>query len=164
VHFNGARLPSERVQAEYQVRFNTVLLANGVEKVFSHAGTGSSINHTNFWTMFLRYNSEPFKGYASQAVMAQWLTPTCKFVKRLLPDTPVKAYLFADEKRTVAVIWAPEDAKPKPVRLASPKLQLWDIMGRPIAERVFTPSGAPVYVVGQRVSAEDFEKTVVAGQ
>ena len=98
VHFNGARLPSERVQAEYQVRFNTVLLANGVEKIFSHAGTGSAINHTNFWTMFLRYDSEPFKCYASQAVMAQLLTPSCKFVKRLLPEMPVKAYLFRDEE------------------------------------------------------------------
>ena len=36
-----AYLASERMQAEYEVRYNTILLANGVEKIFYHAGTGS---------------------------------------------------------------------------------------------------------------------------
>lgn len=70
-----AYLASERMQAEYEVRYNTILLANGVEKIFYHAGTGSGINHNNLWTMFLRYQSEPYKAYASQAVQAKLLTP-----------------------------------------------------------------------------------------
>ena len=96
-------MPSERRQAEYEVRFCTILLANGVEKIFFHAGIGSAVNHGNVWKMFLRYGGEPYKCYASQAVMAQLLTPDCRFVKRLLPDEPVKAYLFGDGKRTVGV-------------------------------------------------------------
>ncbi len=160
VHFNGARLPSEQVQAEYQVRFSTVLLANGVEKIFSHAGTGSAINHTNFWTMFLRYNSEPFKCYASQAVMAQFLTPSCTFVKRLLRDDSVKAYMFRDTTRTVAVVWSASEVKPKPIELTNAKLELRDIMGRPMNERRFTAGTSPVYIVGEGVSAENFEKAV----
>ncbi len=105
VHANGARLPSERVQAEYQVRWNTLLLANGVEKIFYHAGIGSAVNHSNLWTIMLRYGGEPFKCYTSQAVMAQLLTPECKFVKRLPMDEAVKAYLFSDTKCAVAVVW-----------------------------------------------------------
>ena len=54
-----AYVASERIQAEYQVRIAAPLLANGVEKIFFHAGTGSAINHGNLWTMFLRYGSEP---------------------------------------------------------------------------------------------------------
>ncbi len=96
-----AYLPSERMQAEYEVRYNTILLANGVEKIFYHAGTGSGINHDNLFTMFLRYGSEPYKSYASQAVQAKLLTPSCKFVKRLLPGEPLRAYLFHDAERAV---------------------------------------------------------------
>ena len=71
----GRHQPSERIQAEYQVRIAVTMFAHGVEKLFFHAGTGSAINHGNLWTMFLRYGSEPFKNYATQAVMAQLLTP-----------------------------------------------------------------------------------------
>ena len=158
VHFNGARLPSEQVQAEYQVRFATVLLANGVEKIFLHAGTGSAINHTNFWTMFLRYNSEPFKCYASQAVMAQFLTPSCTFVKRLFAnDDGIRAYMFHDTARTFAVVWSPSDTKTKPIELTNEKLEAWDIMGRPMNQRSFAPTTAPVYIVGEGLSAAELE-------
>ena len=154
---------SELIQAVYEVRFCTTCVANGVEKIFFHAGTGSAINHSNLWTMFLRYNSEPFKNYATQAVMSQMLTPSCKFVKHLLPDEPLKACLFRDTKRTVAVVWTPSDTKPSPVELTNAKLQLWDIVGRPQKARTFTPSGSPVYITGDGVSAEEFEKGVVVG-
>ncbi len=160
VHPNGAHLPSERIQAEYQVRFNTILLANGVEKIFSHAGIGSAVNHTNLWTMFLRYGSEPFKCYATQAVMSQMFTPTCRFVKRLLPGQAAYAYLFSDTTRTVGVIWAPSGTEPKPLRLGNAKLQLLDIVGRPQTSRTFTPGESPVYIVGEGLSAEEFEKAV----
>jgi hypothetical protein len=105
--------------------------------------------------MYLRYGSEPFKCYASQAVMAQLLTPSCKFVKRLLPDEPVRAYLFRDTERTVGIVWAPEGTAPRAIKLGNAKLQLWDIMGRPQTARTFTPSAVPMYVVGEGVSPED---------
>lgn len=165
IRFSGAgagrHQPNERIQAEYQVRIAVTMFAHGVEKLFFHAGTGSAINHGNLWTMFLRYGSEPFKNYATQAVMAGLLTPDCKFVKKLLPDEPVKAYLFSDGKRTVGVIWSPGGDQPKPVQLTNAKLQLWDIVGRVQTARTFTPSGSPMYVVGEGVSPEDFEKAVV---
>lgn len=164
VHANGARLPSERVQAEYQVRWNTTLLANGVDKIFYHAGIGSAVNHGNLWTIMLRYGGEPFKCYTSQAVMAQLFTPECKFVKPLLPGEPVKAYLFGDTKRAVAVVWAPAGAKAKTLRLADPKLQLWDIMGRPQTARTWTPGESPVYIVGDGVSPVELEKGLTASE
>ena len=166
IKFSGAgagyHQPSERVQAEYQVRMAVTMFAHGVDKLFFHAGTGSAINHGNLWTMFLRYGSEPFKNYASQAVMAHLLTPDCKFVKRFLPDEPLRAYLFSDARRTVGVIWTTAGQKPKPVQLTNPKLQVWDLMGRPQAQQVFTPGETPAYIVGENISPEDFEKAVVA--
>jgi hypothetical protein len=153
-----AYLASERMQAEYEVRYNTILLANGVEKIFYHAGTGSAINHDNLFTMFLRYGSQPYKSYASQAVQAKLLTPACKFVKRLLPGEPLRAYLFHDGRRAVAVVWAPAGAKAKAVELGGDKLQLWDMMGRPQSARTFTPGESPMYVIGEGTSVEEFDQ------
>ena len=65
--------------------------------------------------------------------------------------------------RTAAVVWAPSDAKPRPVELTNAKLKLWDIVGRPQKVRTFTPTGSPMYITGDGVSAEEFEKGVVVG-
>jgi hypothetical protein len=151
---------NERIQAEYLVRLNTILLANGVEKIFFHAGIGSANNHGNVYTMFLRYGSEPYKCYATQAVMSDLLTPSCKFAKRLLPAEPVHAYLFHDAKRTVAVVWAAAGTSPKRLTLTDARLQLWDIVGRSQPSRTFTPSETSMYVVGEGISPAEFEKSL----
>jgi hypothetical protein len=160
VHASYPGVANERLQAEYLVRLNAILLANGVEKVFFHAGTGSAVNHGNVYTMFLRYGSEPYKCFASQAVMSELLSPICKFVKRLLPGAPIRGYLFHDGKRGVAVVWATAGAKAKPVALSDARLGVWDIVGRPQAVRTFVPNETPVYVVGEGVSSEEFEKAL----
>jgi hypothetical protein len=54
-------------------------------------------------------------------------------------------------------LWAPAGAKPKPIRLTSEKMQLWDLMGRPQKSRQLTPSGTPVYLIGQQLSPEALE-------
>jgi hypothetical protein len=151
---------NERVQAEYQVRTSVIFFANGVEKLFHHAGLGAGVNHMPLWTMFLRYGNEPFKCYASQAVVSQLLTPTCKFVKRLLADHNVRVYLFSDTNRTVAAVWSTADKDTPALQLGSDKMQRWDIMGRPQTTRTFTPTGSPVFVIGEGMSAEEFEKAL----
>ena len=61
------------------------------------------------------------------------------------------------------MIWSPAGDQPKPIQLTNAKLQQWDILGRPQSTRTFTPSETPVYIVGEGVSAEDFEKAIAAG-
>jgi hypothetical protein len=63
----------------------------------------------------------------------------------------------------VGVVWTTAGEKPKEVQLTNTKLQWWDLVGRPQASRKFTPSETPVYIVGEGVSAEEFEKAVVVG-
>jgi hypothetical protein len=150
-------LPSERVQAEYAVRWATICFANGVEKVFYHAGTCGGINSDSLQGVFFKYGGEPKKIYAAQRVMAYLFTPTCRFVKKLAVGDGVRGYLFRDGERHFAVVWAPRSAKPRPIRLTSDKLQLWDLMARPRPAREFTPSGTPVYVVGEGLTERQFE-------
>jgi hypothetical protein len=150
-------LPSERVQAEYAVRWATILFANGVEKIFYHAGTCAGINDDSLEGVFYEYGGEPHRIYAAQAVMARVFSPSCRFVKRLRLDTSVKGYLFEDKDKLAAVVWAVSGARPKVVRLQSDQLQLLDIMGRSVPAREFVPTGTPVYIVSERMSVPAFE-------
>ncbi len=153
-------LPSERVQAEYAVRWATLCFANGVDKIFYHAGTCGGINSDSLQGVFFKYGGQPKKIYAAQAVMAHLFTPTCRFVKKLALGEGVRAYLFRDGERLFCVVWAPKSGKPRAVRLADEKLVLWDLMGRPQKEREFTPSGTPVYVLADGLSDAAFESAL----
>jgi len=149
-------LPSERVQAEYAVRWATILVAGGVDKIFYHAGTCGGINDGSLEGVFFDYGGAPRKVYAAQAVLARVLTPTCRLVKRLSLGEGVRAYLFRDGTRLWAVVWAQPDAKPRPIRLTDKGLDLFDIMCRKQLARDFTPDGTPVYVRGDDLSDEAF--------
>jgi len=149
-------LPSERVQAEYAVRWATICFANGVEKVFYHAGTCAGINEDSLQGVFFEYGGDPHKIYAAQAVMAYFFTPSCRFVRKLALDAGIRGYLFRDGERAFAVVWAPRGAKARPIRLANDKLQLWDLMARPQPAREFTPTGTPIYLLADGLSDADF--------
>lgn len=147
---------SERLQAEYAVRWATIGLAGGIEKIFYHAGTCHGLNGDNMQGVFFKYGGQPRRIYAAQAVLAQLLTPTARFVKQLALGDGTKTYLFRDGERLVAVAWSTGRARPATVKLTDPRLQLWDLMGRPQPDRQFTPTGSPVYVVAEGVSDETF--------
>jgi len=150
-------LPGERVQAEYAVRWATIMFANGVERIFYHAGTCAGVNEDSLEGVFYEYGGQPRKIYPAQAVMAQILSPSSRFVKRLRLGDRVKGYLFQDERQVAAAVWALTGAEPKPIRLRSEKLQLLDIMGRRLAARQFVPSVTPVYIVARDIGPEAFE-------
>ncbi len=150
-------LSSERRQAEYAVRWATIMLANGVDKIFYHAGTCDGINHDSLQGIFYEYAGTPHKIYAAQAVLARVFTPSTKFVKRMALDECIKGYLFSDGRRRLAVVWAAGGTKAAEIRLADEKLQLHDMMGRPQTMRKFVPSGTPVFIIGEGLSDEQFQ-------
>ena len=149
-------LRSESLQAAYAVRWATIMFANGVAKIFYHAGTCDGVNTDSLQGIFYEYAGQPHKIYAAQAVMAHFFTTACRFVTKLSLGEGVRAYLFRDGARRFAVVWAPAGAKPGKIALADDKLQLWDLMGRPQKARAFTPDGTPVYVVAEGISDEAF--------
>jgi hypothetical protein len=133
------------------------MFANGVERIFYHAGTCAGVNEDSLEGVFYEYGGQPRKIYPAQAVMAQILSPSSRFVKRLRLGDRVKGYLFQDERQVAAAVWALTGAEPKPIRLRSEKLQLLDIMGRRLAARQFVPSVTPVYIVARDIGPEAFE-------
>ena len=77
-------------------------------------------------------------------------------VKQLALGDGTKTYLFRDGERLVAVAWSTGRASPGTVKMTDPRLQLWDLMGRPQPARQFTPAGSPVYIVAEGLSDETF--------
>ncbi len=153
-------LESEQLQAAYAVRWATVVLAGGVEKVFYHAGTCDTLNRDSLQGIFFEYAGTPHKIYAAQAVMSHLLTPQMRFLQRLVLPEKVRGYLFGDGDRLVAVVWAVRGAQPPAIRLADTRVQLCDIAGRPQQSRQFTPSGTPVYLIARGLNAEQFRKAM----
>ncbi len=149
-------LRNEALQCAYAVRWATLCLANGVDKIFYHAGTCDGVNRDSLQGVFFEYAGQPHAIYAAQAVMSHLFTTSCRFARKLSLGDGVRAYQFRDGPRGFAVVWAPAGVKAKPVALANERLMAWDIMGRPQKGRTFTPGGTPVYVVGEGVDDEAF--------
>lgn len=157
-------LPGERVQAEYAARWAIIMFANGVEKVFYHAGTCAGVNSDSLEGVFYEYGGEPRKIYAAQAAMARMISPASRFVKRMALGDGIRGYLFGDGERLVAVIWAVSSAEPTTIRLLSQKMHLLDIVGREQAAREFNPSQTPVYIISDGMSAPAFEAALQCGR
>lgn len=154
-------LASEQQQAEYSMRFNLFLLANGVEKIFYHAGTSEALNRDQVQGIFFRYNGEPRKIYPALAAMAELFPPQTKWVKDLSPaDRQSRALLFQAGDRLVLAAWQPEAGKPVTLRIRAPQIALRDLMGNPIAGNSTVLTTSPVYAAGAGVSAATFEDAV----
>ncbi|KPJ53427.1 MAG: hypothetical protein AMS16_05335, partial [Planctomycetes bacterium DG_58] len=89
-------LPNERVQAEYSVRFNLILLKHGVRKIFYHAGTSTGLNRDNIQGVFFRFDGEPRKIYAAVAAFNELFSPTVQFVKDVSRPGVFRALVFRD--------------------------------------------------------------------
>jgi hypothetical protein len=155
-------LASEALQAAYAVRWATIMFANGVEKVFYHAGTCAGLNSDSLQGVFYEYGGEVHKIYAAQAVMAGFLKPATRFIQKLRLGDGVRAYLFGNGDGLVAVVWADGGAQPKAIRLQSSALRVLDIMGRPVSDSRFVPGSTPVYIVGSGLTAGEFAGAVLS--
>jgi hypothetical protein len=152
-------LESEQVQAEYAVRWATIMFANGVDKIFYHAGTCDGLNDDSLQGIFFEYAGQPHKIFAAQAVMSRLFKPSCRFQRRLELGTGTWGYLFCDEAQWLAVIWTGRSIAPRPIAAEAGK-QVWDIMGRtvPAERRVLSPS--PVYILGTQQEMEALEQAL----
>ena len=153
-------LPSERVQAEYSVRFNLILLKHGVRKIFHHAGTSTGLNRDSIQGVFFRHDGEPRKIYAAVAAFADLFGPDVQFVKQLPTVDRSYAFLFRDGRRVILAAWMPWEGKPVKLVVRSPHVKVRDIMGNPVEEREVRLTTAPVFAVADGLEANAFEKTV----
>jgi hypothetical protein len=140
---------SEAEAAQWQVKFNTLLLAYGAEKIIYHSGTTGSLNNESLSGIFFEWAGAPRKMLATQAAMANLLVPP---VRRLEdPEGPegVQTHGFESHGRIVIVAWGKEGTEPKEVSLAGTTWRAVDLQGNELNVQKVTLTDRPIYFVSE---------------
>jgi len=145
---------SETEAAECQVKFNTLLLAYGTEKIIYHSGTPGSLNNEELSGIFFEWAGAPRKVLVTQAAMANLLSPPIKCLGSLPGPEKVKAYGFTTGGRTVIVAWAEEGAQPRPIHLAGKPWRAADLQGNELKPDGVVLAGRPIYFVAEGTSLQ----------
>ena len=155
---------SEIEAAEYQVKFNTLLLAYGAEKIIYHSGTPGSLNNEELSGIFFEWAGAPRKMLVTQVAMANLLSPPIKRLGPLSGPENVKVYGFQSQGRTVIIAWMEEGAQPRPVHLPNRDGQAiagkpWravDLQGNELARDSVVLTERPIYFVAEGTPLAEF--------
>jgi hypothetical protein len=129
------------------VQLVTMMFANGVRKVFFHAGGEGGLHDSSAANMFFEYGGAPRKMYAAAAVLARMLGPEYEFVRKWDKPEGIHAYEFRARGRTVVVLWT-RKANAKKLDVP-PGLEALDVMGNPSDAKNVVPNEVPLYLVGR---------------
>ncbi len=158
-------LPSERMCADYSVRFAIIMLAHGAERLFYHSGMGlgAGVNDPAILESgLLDYGGEPRKLYAAQAALANVLGPDPAYAAELPPPADptsgVHGYAFQCGARAVLAAWQREGGLGQWALEAGADAQIYDIMGNSRAERDVVLGPSVVYVVSSSDSASNLAR------
>jgi len=141
--WSETHLLTEKQTADYTVRYCTIFLGRGGEKVFLHSGCTGSVNHPGTESCLFA-DGAVRKIFPAMALFTEMMGANPKFVA---DKTNGSAYLFAFETRRQAtlVLWDPEENTS--VRIP-PDTTCKDLMGRAMAGPAVGLTGSPVYFVG----------------
>jgi len=142
-------LESERVCADYTVRFFAVMLSKGVEKIFIHSGASGEVNRASFECALFDYGGVPRKLAAAMAVLTDLLgpAPVCEGTRTF--GEAGHAVAFRTQQHAVLIVWKDDpDARLRLVVPPTPGLGRIDIMGRQGPPGPIDTSTSPTYLVG----------------
>jgi len=158
-------LRDERQCADWSIRYNVIMLAHGVEKIFYHSGMSSAPNSgsSSLECALLAPGGEPRKLYAAQATLASLLGPDCKFKGNMkIGETSgrrstkgIYGYAFQCGKSSVMPIWIDEAATKKSrwlVQLPT-GVRALDMMGNTLERSKAALDVSPIYLVSDVLSA-----------
>lgn len=142
-------LDSEINASEWQVKFNTLLLAYGTEKIFYHSGASSGLNNEWLQGIFYEWAAAPRKMLVAQSAMANLLSPPIKSLGLIESPEELKAYGFESDGRIVIVTWAQEGAGKREISLAGKLWKVIDLQGNELEVDRISLTGRPVYFVAE---------------
>jgi len=146
---------SETEAAECQVKFNTLLLAYGTEKIIYHSGTPGSLNNEELSGIFFEWAGAPRKMLVTQVAMANLLSPKVRSLGPLRGPEGVKVYGFETGGRTVIIAWAEEGAQPRPIDLTGKPWRAVDLQGNELKPDSVVLTGRPIYFVAEGTSLRE---------
>jgi len=140
---------SEINASEWQIKFNTLLLAYGAEKIFYHCGASSSLNNEWLEGIFFEWAASPRKMLVAQSAMANLLSPPLKSLGPIESPKEMKAYGFESDGRTVIVAWIQEGAGKREILLAGKPWKVIDLQGNKLEVDRISLTGRPVYFIAE---------------
>lgn len=160
-------LRDERECAEYAIRFNAIMLAHGVDKIFYHWGgpASSDVNDDEslLESWMTAYGGAPRKLYAAQATMADLLGSAPKYAASIeVPSKPeggkpsVYGYAFQCGSQAVLIAWAPtDDNRHSTWALDVPDAaKACSIVGAAIDNKHIVLGDSPVYITDSQMDAQ----------
>jgi hypothetical protein len=142
-----AMRPDELTASADLVQLIAMMVANGVKKVFYHAGICQSVYASSAGNIFFEYGGVPRKMYAAQTVLARMFSPDMTFIRRWNEPDWLVAYEFHSRGQTLVVLWTRRTDAPS---INIPEgLHAVDLMGNFLPVRTITPSEIPVYFIGK---------------
>jgi hypothetical protein len=141
--FSEKQLQSERQVAEYIVRFCTIFLSRGGEKIFIHSGSTGSVNNPGTESCLFG-DGGVRKVFPALAVFTGEVGPSPKAAGDREEGTRF-AFAFEAGPQSTVVLWDPAGASEAAV---PPGAACRDIMGRAVAGTRVRLTGSPVYLTG----------------
>lgn len=136
-------LGSEQECAEYQVRFDAILLSQGVRKIIYHSGTCGSLNDEGLESIFFEWDGAPRAMVASQAALTALLGPDAEALGSL--SEKARLFGFHSRGRTVVVAW--NDTQDDVTLTPDAGTRVLDLMGNEVPAGPLKLSGSPCYLV-----------------
>jgi len=157
--FSETKLLSERDVADYTVRYCTIFLGRGGEKIFLHSGCIGSVNKPGTESCLFA-DGAVRKVFPAMAVFTELMGAN---PKHLADKTDGNGFVFAFEtgRQAILVLWDPDE---KAVAGIPAGTSCLDIMGKRLDPPTIHLGRSPIYLVGQSGTArqlfEECNKTI----
>jgi hypothetical protein len=146
---NRCRWPSERAATEHIVKFTALSFANGVRKIFFHAGTCGPINGPDAGGVLYEYGGTPRKMYAGVSAMTKLLGVPRKSLQTLNRGG-LRVCIFQTGDHATAVVW--QDGGTSRMLRLSGGVVPFDIMGNRMSASSVSCGESPIYLVAPEAS------------
>jgi len=140
-------LDNEIEAAEWQIKFNVILMTYGVEKFIYHSGTPGSLNNESLSGIFFEWGGAPRKMAVTQAALSNLLPPPVKSLGPVDAPETVKAYGFEAGGKNVIIAWVEDGSDPVKIPLAGKPWRVVDIQGNSIETEELILAERPIYLV-----------------
>lgn len=138
------QLLSERQAADYTIRYATLFLSRGGERIFLHSGCTGSVNRPGTESCLFT-DGAVRKAFPALAVFNRLLGSAPRFVADRSAGT-ARIVAFETGDRSTLVLWDPEEAASVTVPAG---VVSHDLMGRPLPGKSIRLTASPVYWTGR---------------
>ncbi len=139
-------LKDEKQCADYTIRFFTVMMSFGVEKIFIHSGANGAVNATQFECCLFGPGGAPTKVFPALAVFTDLMGDHAVFTESQRLGNTGYRFTFATKKGPLTVLWDTADHPQSAAQVPADCVCL-DLMGRPIRGPTVALGSSPVYLI-----------------